>query len=127
MKTKQNCYNQGKRVVAKEMPRIATGPHGTLHFNLQAVSGTFPPWESLGEDGGGLERRGKYWGDVGSIGETWEGWGDVGQKTAKESLLRKRRALQRSITWYSPSISKQFMFFSRSGYAGGAGTDVGRL
>ena len=35
--------DHGKSVVVKETPHIATAHHVTLSFNLQAVSGIFPP------------------------------------------------------------------------------------
>ena len=38
----------GKRVVAKEMPRIATEHHVVLSFNLQAVYGHFPAQVACG-------------------------------------------------------------------------------
>ena len=67
----------GKRVVAKETPHIATERHVILFFNLQAVYGFFPALGKLGRPGetwGGRERCGEARIDVGRIGERWEGW-----------------------------------------------------
>ena len=62
----------GKRVVAKEMPRIATEHHVVLSFNLQAVYGHFPAQVACGSRRWCVEVVGgvnKSW-----VVETSRGW-----------------------------------------------------